>query len=764
MKKIILFSILYFFPIFAFASADIPEIQDRSVWDSVEVEEHYYYKPKPIKKLDIPQSYIEDYKKDNYRVPEYSKVERIIVHDTGCCNGVYSDKNALIQRINKDHSIVRGWGDIGYNYLIDKSGTIYEGRDGGNGKRGAHAYDNKSCRNFNVGTIGIALIGDYEHKNASKETLDSLYKLIGWLSATNSINPQEVKTSPVWSNPRFRGECITKYGGSFSKSFTGPTILGHKDVEASNTDPGVIDMDYLRLKSRQWKDKYENYTYKTGSDFFTIKDGKKIQASPKTTAVKIAKSQADLFLYKDAKIIEKVAKKAEIKQESKKVTTQTNKLSDGTLIKSGYKPYVFVIENGQKRHITSYKAFIEKGYSFNQVKIVDEAEIAKYLLGAPIFESTNNSQATNFKNEILIKKDNSPQIYLVKKNEARWIKTYNVFKELGYSIQNVLSLSDKDFSKYLIGAAIASVSDVKNTSTTTTTEKTAKKVEATKQEQRNIRIALAEIQKDEEVKIRANGEFDLVNRDGNKKRYNKGQILNLVWNQKNNVSLRPINSDTIFEILTYTDYNWDNSVNFNKFRGKLDLAYSEESKKVWLVNSLPLEQYLLGMAEAENSDPEEYQKAFSIASRSYALFHLQRGGKRGLKEIFDLNNTPSDQVYRGYKWESYAPNLPKAMQATEGQVMKYNGKIARAVYSSDSGGVTKNACKFWRGVFCTEDYKYLSGGVKDPAGTVRRDAVQIAKSHGVGMSAVGGRRLAEMGKSYEEILKYYYKGITIDKL
>ncbi|MBI2583018.1 hypothetical protein HYV98_02055 [Candidatus Azambacteria bacterium] len=76
--------------------------------------------------------------------------------------------------------------------------------------------------------------------------------------------------------------------------------------------------------------------------------------------------------------------------------------------------------------------------------------------------------------------------------------------------------------------------------------------------------------------------------------------------------------------------------------------------------------------------------------------------------------------------------------------------------------MTVSACQKWGGEFCTPQYEYLSGGVADPEGTPH-DPAKIAASHGVGMSAVGARRLAEIGKSYLEILKYYYKGIEIGK-
>ena len=48
---------------------------------------------------------------------------------------------------------MRGWGDIGYNYLVDPQGTVYEGRAGGTDVVGHHSYP------FDVGSVGVGLLG-----------------------------------------------------------------------------------------------------------------------------------------------------------------------------------------------------------------------------------------------------------------------------------------------------------------------------------------------------------------------------------------------------------------------------------------------------------------------------------------------------------------------------------------------------------------------------------------------------------------------------
>lgn len=64
-------------------------------------------------------------------IEKTKKVERIIVHHTAENNPNGKDDLTLIRGIYYYHAVVRGWGDIGYNYLIGQRGKIYEGRAGG---------------------------------------------------------------------------------------------------------------------------------------------------------------------------------------------------------------------------------------------------------------------------------------------------------------------------------------------------------------------------------------------------------------------------------------------------------------------------------------------------------------------------------------------------------------------------------------------------------------------------------------------------------
>ena len=78
-----------------------------------------------------PDPYGDKYRgTDRHWTPSYSPVSQVFVHHTVTPTYV-SDASAQVRAIWEFHTHTRGWGDIGYNYLIDQNGGIYQGRSGG---------------------------------------------------------------------------------------------------------------------------------------------------------------------------------------------------------------------------------------------------------------------------------------------------------------------------------------------------------------------------------------------------------------------------------------------------------------------------------------------------------------------------------------------------------------------------------------------------------------------------------------------------------
>lgn len=103
--------------------------------------------------------------------PQYRPIEKIIIHHTVTENNP-KDVAASLRAIYYYHAITQGWGDIGYNFLIDWNGNVYEGRFGGPNVVGGHALQ------YNSGSIGIAFLGNFTNVVPPPAMIDSVVRLI----------------------------------------------------------------------------------------------------------------------------------------------------------------------------------------------------------------------------------------------------------------------------------------------------------------------------------------------------------------------------------------------------------------------------------------------------------------------------------------------------------------------------------------------------------------------------------------------------------
>ncbi|WP_225074441.1 N-acetylmuramoyl-L-alanine amidase [Streptomyces sp. CoT10] len=121
--------------------------------------------------------------------PEYlDKVKAVFVHHTAGTND-YScaDSPAVMRAILVYHVRTEGWNDLGYNFFVDKCGTVFEGRAGGVGERvrGAHTYG------FNGDSAGISLLGDYENGGTpTAAAKQAIADLAAWKLGLDGVDPQ----------------------------------------------------------------------------------------------------------------------------------------------------------------------------------------------------------------------------------------------------------------------------------------------------------------------------------------------------------------------------------------------------------------------------------------------------------------------------------------------------------------------------------------------------------------------------------------------
>ena len=168
--------------------------------------------------------------------------QKLVVHHTAGTNDD-PDPAATVRAIYRYHAVTQGWGDIGYNFLVDAQGRVYEGRHSrdypagvspsgddaaGNGVTGAHTSG------WNSGSVGIALLGTLTDRDATPAARTALTDLLAWESSKNGLDPTAV--SPY----------VNPVSGATT---TVPTIAGHRDYVSTECPGGTFYSTLPALRS-----------------------------------------------------------------------------------------------------------------------------------------------------------------------------------------------------------------------------------------------------------------------------------------------------------------------------------------------------------------------------------------------------------------------------------------------------------------------------------------------------------------------------------
>lgn len=114
------------------------------------------------------------------------------------------------------------------------------------------------------------------------------------------------------------------------------------------------------------------------------------------------------------------------------------------------------------------------------------------------------------------------------------------------------------------------------------------------------------------------------------------------------------------------------------------LYVMQEKDRVYIINSLPLEEYLFSVVRAEGclQWPLEAHKIMAVACRSYALAHITEANKKG--RLYHIKNTNVHQVYNGHHEHDH---IRDAIAETAGLFLSYNDLPIMAMYDICCGGV-----------------------------------------------------------------------------
>ena len=165
--------------------------------------------------------------------PNYGVVEMAFVHHTVSANEYGpADSPGIVLGICRYHRDANGWNDIGYNFLVDRFGQVFEGRAGGVDQ----AVIGAQAQGYNAHSTGVAVIGTHEAVPVGDMTLGALAILIGWKLALHGVTP----TGQI---------AVQSAGGSLNRYPSGTPVTfervsGHRDGDET-TCPG--ESLYLQL-------------------------------------------------------------------------------------------------------------------------------------------------------------------------------------------------------------------------------------------------------------------------------------------------------------------------------------------------------------------------------------------------------------------------------------------------------------------------------------------------------------------------------------
>ncbi|MFE2845874.1 FG-GAP-like repeat-containing protein [Streptomyces scopuliridis] len=159
--------------------------------------------------------------------PSYGQeIKAAAVHHTGVDsdNGVScAQSRARLRTIQQDH-FARGYYDIGYNFVVDRCGQIFEGRSGGMDLPVTGAHD----IGFNTNTVGVSYIGNTEKMKPTRAGLDAIARVIAWKFGMYGISPTGTVALTSGSDKGVDGNLVAK-----GTSITLPRVFGHRDTNAT---------------------------------------------------------------------------------------------------------------------------------------------------------------------------------------------------------------------------------------------------------------------------------------------------------------------------------------------------------------------------------------------------------------------------------------------------------------------------------------------------------------------------------------------------
>ncbi|MBD0290162.1 MAG: N-acetylmuramoyl-L-alanine amidase [Thermoleophilia bacterium] len=150
----------------------------------------------------------------------------VVHHTAGARPRTASESAAVVRGILAYHVKSNGWNDIGYNFLVDPFGQVFEGRAGGVSRNvvGAHA------QGFNTGSVGVALLGTYQSSSITPAARAALVRLLSWRLDLAHVDPSSRLRWTSGGNPKWPAGTVVSLA----------RVSGHRDVGSTSCPGGAL--------------------------------------------------------------------------------------------------------------------------------------------------------------------------------------------------------------------------------------------------------------------------------------------------------------------------------------------------------------------------------------------------------------------------------------------------------------------------------------------------------------------------------------------
>ena len=181
---------------------------------------------------------------NNSVAPTWYRATHLVLHHTADANSLRSSESTWADRVRATwsfHTYSRGWGDVGYNWLVSPKGVLYEGRNGSSrpdqDSVGFHDTGNK-------GSMGVVMLGTFgpgvpnvEPITPSAEAQDGVVRIFAWKASQRGIDPL---ASGFYYGCSISSSCAPYSPGSVVRN-----IAGHRDVTPRTSCPGDLAMGVI---------------------------------------------------------------------------------------------------------------------------------------------------------------------------------------------------------------------------------------------------------------------------------------------------------------------------------------------------------------------------------------------------------------------------------------------------------------------------------------------------------------------------------------